>query len=53
MQIIRSFVTLFYAIMQTEPPLTVTGLLNSLGLEKYGVLFQAEEVIFHYIFISI
>ncbi|KAL6845769.1 hypothetical protein ACP4OV_024344 [Aristida adscensionis] len=27
-----------------EVPLTVTGLLNSLGLEKYAVLFQAEEV---------
>ncbi|XP_066345243.1 uncharacterized protein [Miscanthus floridulus] len=27
-----------------EAPLTVTGLLNSLGLEKYLVLFQAEEV---------
>ncbi|AQK44149.1 Sterile alpha motif (SAM) domain-containing protein [Zea mays] len=27
-----------------EAPLTVTGLLNSLGLEKYIVLFQAEEV---------
>ncbi|XP_062184965.1 uncharacterized protein LOC133888656 [Phragmites australis] len=28
----------------TEVPLTVTGLLNSLGLEKYVILFQAEEV---------
>ncbi|KAL6650865.1 hypothetical protein ACP70R_009790 [Stipagrostis hirtigluma subsp. patula] len=27
-----------------EVPHTVTGLLNSLGLEKYAVLFQAEEV---------
>ncbi|KAJ1271392.1 hypothetical protein BS78_06G125300 [Paspalum vaginatum] len=30
--------------VMTEVPLTVTGLLNSLGLEKYLVLFQAEEV---------
>jgi hypothetical protein len=42
-----NFLTLVYAILQTEAPLTVSGLLNSLGLEKYGVLFQAEEVIFH------
>ncbi|KAM0912123.1 hypothetical protein ACQ4PT_013001 [Festuca glaucescens] len=28
----------------TEVPLTVTGLLNSLGLEKYVCLFQGEEV---------
>ncbi|VAH33225.1 serine/arginine repetitive matrix protein 1 isoform X2 [Triticum urartu] len=27
-----------------EVPSTVTGLLNSMGLEKYVVLFQAEEV---------
>lgn len=27
-----------------EIPSTVTGLLNSMGLEKYVVLFQAEEV---------
>uniref|UniRef100_A0ACD5Z5C7 Uncharacterized protein n=1 Tax=Avena sativa TaxID=4498 RepID=A0ACD5Z5C7_AVESA len=27
-----------------EVPLTVTGLLNSMGLEKYVVLFQGEEV---------
>ncbi|KQJ83024.1 uncharacterized protein LOC100828653 isoform X2 [Brachypodium distachyon] len=32
------------APVMTEVPLTVTGLLNSLGLEKYVVLFQAEEV---------
>jgi hypothetical protein len=32
------------APVMTEVPLTVSGLLNSLGLEKYGVLFQAEEV---------
>ncbi|PWZ46321.1 hypothetical protein Zm00014a_005249 [Zea mays] len=30
--------------VMAEAPLTVTGLLNSLGLEKYIVLFQAEEV---------
>ncbi|TVT98355.1 hypothetical protein EJB05_56359 [Eragrostis curvula] len=30
--------------VMTEAPLTVNGLLNSLGLEKYAVLFQAEEV---------
>ncbi|OQU81725.1 hypothetical protein SORBI_3006G110300 [Sorghum bicolor] len=30
--------------VMAEAPLTVTGLLNSLGLEKYLVLFQAEEV---------
>jgi len=35
---------LLYATLQAEAPLTVTGLLNSLGLEKYIVLFQAEEV---------
>jgi hypothetical protein len=44
------FLTLVYAILQTEAPLTVSGLLNSLGLEKYGALFQAEEVIFYYVF---
>ncbi|KAL5675779.1 hypothetical protein ACJX0J_011910, partial [Zea mays] len=32
------------APVMDEAPLTVTGLLNSLGLEKYVVLFQAEEV---------
>nr|XP_034603338.1 ankyrin repeat and SAM domain-containing protein 6-like isoform X3 [Setaria viridis] len=32
------------APVMTEVPQTVTGLLNSLGLEKYLVLFQAEEV---------
>ncbi|XP_066345234.1 uncharacterized protein [Miscanthus floridulus] len=32
------------APVMAEAPLTVTGLLNSLGLEKYLVLFQAEEV---------
>lgn len=32
------------APVRTEVPLTVAGLLNSLGLEKYHVLFQAEEV---------
>ncbi|XP_062225852.1 uncharacterized protein LOC133924373 [Phragmites australis] len=32
------------APVMTEAPLTVTALLNSLGLEKYVVLFQAEEV---------
>jgi hypothetical protein len=40
-----------YATLQDEAPLTVTGLLNSLGLEKYVVLFQAEEVTFDYFFI--
>ncbi|KAF7016860.1 hypothetical protein CFC21_030383 [Triticum aestivum] len=30
--------------MLKEVPSTVTGLLNSMGLEKYVVLFQAEEV---------
>uniref|UniRef100_A0A0D9W5Y0 SAM domain-containing protein n=1 Tax=Leersia perrieri TaxID=77586 RepID=A0A0D9W5Y0_9ORYZ len=30
--------------VMAEVPLTVTGLLNSLGLEKYVILFQAEEV---------
>jgi hypothetical protein len=44
------FLTLLYALLQTEVPLTVSGLLNSLGLEKYGVLFQAEEVMLHYPF---
>lgn len=44
---------LLYATLQAEGPLTVTGLLNSLGLEKYLVLFQAEEVIFDYIFICL
>ncbi|KAL5215329.1 hypothetical protein ABZP36_004481 [Zizania latifolia] len=32
------------APVMTEVPLTVTGLLNSLGLKKYVFLFQAEEV---------
>ncbi|KAK1316377.1 hypothetical protein QJS10_CPA05g01892 [Acorus calamus] len=27
-----------------EPQLTVPGLLNSLGLGKYSIIFQAEEV---------
>jgi len=38
--------TLLYEILQKEVPQTVTELLNSLGLEKYLVLFQAEEVTF-------
>jgi len=42
--------TLLYATLQAEAPLTVTGLLNLLGLEKYLVLFQAEEVISDYFF---
>nr|CAB3484780.1 unnamed protein product [Digitaria exilis] len=33
-----------YSILQTEVQQTVPGLLDSLGLEKYLVLFQAEEV---------
>ncbi|KAK3144543.1 hypothetical protein QOZ80_4AG0314540 [Eleusine coracana subsp. coracana] len=32
------------APVMTEASQTVTGLLNALGLEKYAVLFQAEEV---------
>ncbi|KAF0890450.1 hypothetical protein E2562_002822 [Oryza meyeriana var. granulata] len=36
--------TLPTAPVMPEVPLTVTGLLNSLGLEKYVFLFQAEEV---------
>ena len=38
--------TLLYGILQKEVPQTVTELLSSLGLEKYLVLFQAEEVTF-------
>lgn len=40
--------TFLYSISQTEVPQTVVGLLNSLGLEKYLILFQAEEVSFDY-----
>ncbi|CAL9128347.1 unnamed protein product [Musa acuminata var. zebrina] len=31
-------------VLKPEEPLTVSGLLHSLGLGKYAVLFQAEEV---------
>lgn len=30
--------------LQVEGPITVAGLLHTLGLGKYNVLFQAEEV---------
>lgn len=31
-------------VVQDQPPLTVASLLNSLGLGKYTIHFQAEEV---------
>ncbi|RWW62949.1 hypothetical protein BHE74_00029940 [Ensete ventricosum] len=33
-------------VLKPEEPLTVSGLLHSLGLGKYAILFQAEEVLF-------
>lgn len=30
--------------LQVENPLTVAGLLQSLGLGKYNIIFRAEEV---------
>lgn len=32
--------------MFVQPDVTVDGLLRSLGLEKYSIQFQAEEVLF-------
>jgi len=31
--------------LQSEEPLTVASLLHSLGLGKYAIIFQAEEVL--------
>jgi hypothetical protein len=31
-------------VVQVENPLTVAGLLQSLGLGKYNIIFRAEEV---------
>jgi hypothetical protein len=37
-------ISLSSGFLQVENPLTVTGLLQSLGLGKYNIIFRAEEV---------
>ncbi|EMS56919.1 hypothetical protein TRIUR3_25107 [Triticum urartu] len=43
-RLIAEFLFTLPIVVDKEVPSTVTGLLNSMGLEKYVVLFQAEEV---------